>query len=324
MSKRPISESEDDNSKRVKTSEINDFINCVVCNEIILPPILQCAEGHLICSECKKHCNTCPQCRCRLTTSRNFIFEKIIEDMKFKCKYLNCNEKVEYKNLIEHHKTCKNKPYSCYKKNCGFESGELKIFVQHLVDKHKTKYIKLKENEKKLMLNYSENTDNSSDEEQDVRRQVVDNYQISLGENESAGTMDLMSDLLGLNQQSISTFGRTVSHTQENFISWNQILVEYKENIFIIYFEKRTDFKLQVFSLSKENNNFDYKIKFKNNDNLGFTFNSKAYNNIEISENHSRINLEFIKDNNFCITIQPSMIYKVCTPSQIKFVLEFL
>ena len=63
MSKRPNSETEDDNSKRVKTSEINDFINCVVCNEIILPPILQCAKGHLICSECKKHCNTCPQCR---------------------------------------------------------------------------------------------------------------------------------------------------------------------------------------------------------------------------------------------------------------------
>jgi hypothetical protein len=322
MSKRPISESEDDNSKRVKTSEINDFINCVVCNEIILPPILQCSKGHLICSECKKRCNTCPQCRCRLTTSRNFIFEKLIEDMKFKCKYLNCNEMVEYKNLLHHHKTCKNKPYTCYKKNCGFESGELKIFVQHLVDKHKIRYIKLKDNEKKLMLNYSENTDNSSDEEQEVRRQVVDNYQISLGE--SANTLDLMSDLLGLNEPSVSTFGRSVSHTQENFISWNQILVEHKGNIFIIFFEKRTDFKIQVFTLSKENNNFGYKIKFKNSDNFGFTFSSKATNEITINENHSTNNLEFIKDNKYCITIQPPMMYKVCTPSQIKFVLEFL
>ena len=76
MSKRPCSSLDDNNSKKIKTTDVTDFINCVVCDEIILPPILQCPKGHLICSECKKHCNTCPQCRCRLTTSRNFIFEK--------------------------------------------------------------------------------------------------------------------------------------------------------------------------------------------------------------------------------------------------------
>ena len=48
MNKRGNSELDDDNTKRVKISEINDFINCVVCNDIILPPILQCSKGHLI------------------------------------------------------------------------------------------------------------------------------------------------------------------------------------------------------------------------------------------------------------------------------------
>jgi len=321
MNKRGNSELDDDNTKRVKISEINDFINCVVCNDIILPPILQCSKGHLICSDCKKRCNNCPQCRCRLNTSRNFIFEKLIEDVKFKCKYLNCSEMIEYKNLINHHKTCEKKPYTCYKKNCGFESGELKVFVQHLIDKHKLRYIKLKENEKKIMLNYSENADNSSEEEQNVRRQVVDNYEISLAENSSS--IDIMSDLLGLNGPSVSTLGRNVSHTQENFISWNQILVEYKENVFIIFFEKKNDFKIQMFSLSHKNNSFGYEIKFKNN-NFGFKFTSKTCNNIEISDNQNRNNLEFIKDTKFCITLQHSMMYKVCNKNQIKFVLEFL
>jgi len=321
MSKRSNSETEDENSKRVKTSDVNDFINCVVCNEIILPPILQCAKGHLICSECKKHCNTCPQCRCRLTTSRNFIFEKLIEDMKFKCKYLNCNEMVEYKNLAEHHKNCKNKPYYCYKKNCGFESSELSVFIQHLVDKHKLRHIKLKDNEKKLLLNYTENSDNYSDDEQDVRRQLVDNYQISLGE--SANTFDIMSDLLGINHPSITSSGRTVSHTQETFISWNQILIEYKSETYIVFFEKKKDFKIQVFSLKKNNINLKYKIKFKNNE-IGYSFTSQVTNNINLNEKFCTNSLEFINDSKYCITIQQSMMYKICNSNQIKFILEFL
>lgn len=322
MSKRLNSENnEPDNSKRIKTSEINDFINCVVCNEIILPPILQCSKGHLICSDCKKHCNTCPQCRCRLNTSRNFIFEKLIEDMKFKCKYLNCDEMVEYKNLHEHHKNCRNKPYACFKKNCGFESCELSVYRQHLIDKHKLRFIKLKDDEKKILLNYTENTENSSDDEQDVRRQLVDNYQISLGQ--SSNTLDLMSDLLGLNHPIMSSSGRTLSHTQESFISWNQVLIEFKNETYIVYFEKKKDFKIQVFSLGKKMIKQNYNIKFKNC-NIAFNFTSKVENNLDLDEKYCTNILEFIKDNKYCTTIQPSMIYKICNPNQIKFILEFL
>lgn len=325
MSKRACSAEDNDNTKKVKSSEINDFINCVVCNEIILPPILQCAKGHLICTDCKKHCNTCPQCRCRLNTSRNFVFEKLIEDIKFKCKYLDCNQMVEYKNLNHHHKICDKKPYTCYKKNCGFESNEHKVFIQHLVDKHKIKHIKLNDDNKKVILNYSENTEDNSDEESNSRRQLVDTYQISLGEEGYGrnGFSDIMNDLLSINEPTISNFGRTVSHSQESFISWNQILVEYKDDIFVVFFEKRTDFKIQVFTLSKKNKNIPYKLKFKNC-NLGFTFNSIATNNIEINDIQSTGNLDFLNDNKHCITLQSSMLYKVCNAGNIKFVLEFI
>ena len=41
--------------KKFKTDEVLEFITCSVCRDIILPPIMQCTKGHLICIDCKKN-----------------------------------------------------------------------------------------------------------------------------------------------------------------------------------------------------------------------------------------------------------------------------
>ena len=315
MSKRPNNFSESNNLKKIKKTDINDFINCVVCNEVILPPILQCSKGHLICSDCKKHCSNCPQCRCRLNTSRNFIFEKLIEDMKFKCKYLDCNEMIEYNNLKEHHLNCKNKPYTCYKSNCGFETNDKKVLIQHLIEKNKVKFIKLDDNKKKILLNFSEVSNDESDDESSLRRQVINTYQIDINDS---GFNDIMSDLLGINTPNMAGFGRTMSHSQEDFLSWNQILIEHKKKFFILFFEKKKHFKIQLFQLGKTNDKIKYNLKFKNCD-IEYNFKSLTTNNIEFEELRNSNSLEFIKDNKYCISILPSMIYKIYNKSQINF-----
>ena len=62
-----------------KTSkvELAALFECPVCFDYVLPPILQCNSGHLVCSSCRPKLACCPSCRGPLPVVRNLAMEKV-------------------------------------------------------------------------------------------------------------------------------------------------------------------------------------------------------------------------------------------------------
>ena len=45
------------------TADLASLFECPVCFDYVLPPILQCQSGHLVCSNCRPKLTGCPTCR---------------------------------------------------------------------------------------------------------------------------------------------------------------------------------------------------------------------------------------------------------------------
>lgn len=109
-------------------------LTCPVCLNFISTQILQCRNGHLICSDCsvklikiaddnEEELYTCPQCREPTLFTRNLIVEQLILNSSIKCQYTRngCTENLNRSNVAEHEKHCKFKPRNCpISKTCAF------------------------------------------------------------------------------------------------------------------------------------------------------------------------------------------------------------
>lgn len=70
-----------------QTPELTALFECPVCFDYVLPPILQCPAGHLICNSCHQKLSCCRTCRGPLTPSiRNLAMEKVASTLPFPCK----------------------------------------------------------------------------------------------------------------------------------------------------------------------------------------------------------------------------------------------
>ena len=45
------------------STDLASLFECPVCFDYVLPPILQCQSGHLVCSSCRPKLSCCPTCR---------------------------------------------------------------------------------------------------------------------------------------------------------------------------------------------------------------------------------------------------------------------
>ncbi|XP_069749399.1 E3 ubiquitin-protein ligase Siah2 isoform X2 [Narcine bancroftii] len=69
--------------------ELTSLFECPVCFDYVLPPILQCQAGHLVCNQCRQKLSCCPTCRGPLSPSiRNLAMEKVASTIPFPCKML--------------------------------------------------------------------------------------------------------------------------------------------------------------------------------------------------------------------------------------------
>ena len=44
-------------------TDLATLFECPVCFDYVLPPIIQCQSGHLVCANCRPKLNCCPTCR---------------------------------------------------------------------------------------------------------------------------------------------------------------------------------------------------------------------------------------------------------------------
>lgn len=78
-----------------QSAELTALFECPVCFDYVLPPILQCQAGHLVCNQCRQKLSCCPTCRGPLTPSiRNLAMEKVASTLPFPCKVRNHRVKI--------------------------------------------------------------------------------------------------------------------------------------------------------------------------------------------------------------------------------------
>ncbi|EDX10788.1 GD14671 [Drosophila simulans] len=123
------------------SADLTSLFECPVCFDYVLPPILQCSSGHLVCVSCRSKLTCCPTCRGPLANIRNLAMEKVASNVKFPCKHsgYGCTASLVYTEKTEHEETCECRPYlcPCPGASCKWQ-GPLDLVMQHLMMSHKS------------------------------------------------------------------------------------------------------------------------------------------------------------------------------------------
>ncbi|TNN47473.1 E3 ubiquitin-protein ligase Siah2 [Liparis tanakae] len=125
-----------------QSPELTALFECPVCFDYVLPPILQCQAGHLVCNQCRQKLSCCPTCRGPLTPSiRNLAMEKVASTLPFPCKYSSagCLLSLHHSEKPEHEEVCEFRPYTCPcpGATCKWH-GALEAVMPHLMHAHKS------------------------------------------------------------------------------------------------------------------------------------------------------------------------------------------
>ncbi len=91
-------------------------LECTVCL-YPQPPMYQCSNGHLLCTDCERKLTHCPTCRVDLTIKvRNILADQIIEALPPRCKFAikGCRafSKTNFEKL-QHEKICPFRLVNC-------------------------------------------------------------------------------------------------------------------------------------------------------------------------------------------------------------------
>jgi len=90
-------------------------LECPVCMEYMMPPIVFCVNGHNICPSCKPKLAQCPTCRQRFVNIRNVALEKMARQIEYPCVYWRsgCAQKFTLDLKNKHESVCSYNQYCC-------------------------------------------------------------------------------------------------------------------------------------------------------------------------------------------------------------------
>ncbi|XP_035928178.1 E3 ubiquitin-protein ligase Siah1-like [Halichoerus grypus] len=120
-------------------TDLASLFECPVCFDYVLPPILQCHSGHLVCTTCRPKLKCCPTCRGPLASIRNLAMEKVASSVLFPCKHVSygCELTLPHADKITHEKLCEFRPYLCPCPGafCKWQ-GPVDAVMPHLMHQH--------------------------------------------------------------------------------------------------------------------------------------------------------------------------------------------
>jgi len=94
-------------------AHLDRLLECPVCYDLILPPIISCGQGHNCCNSCRQSVDKCPVCRGDFIGFRNLFAEQLLEQCQFQCKH-GCNACLPAKELSLHYQSdCCFRPIHC-------------------------------------------------------------------------------------------------------------------------------------------------------------------------------------------------------------------
>jgi E3 ubiquitin-protein ligase SIAH1 len=121
------------------SAEVANIFQCPVCCDYIMPSLLQCHNGHIICTKCHRKSTRCPVCRGPLGNIQNLAMEEIASALMLPCNYSTsgCAVSLHHTERTEHEEMCEFRPYSCPLQGqyCTWQ-GSLEEVLPHLVMFH--------------------------------------------------------------------------------------------------------------------------------------------------------------------------------------------
>lgn len=137
---RPSKKSRGDMAIMSKRS-LEKILECLVCMDTIRPPIFQCKEGHLLCSQCRSKLPRCPACRDAVGLAcgvRNRALEQLAREFEFRCQFPGCSEQILYDHLNKHEQRCEFAPLTCphASSQCDWTGSSADDVLKHLIQKH--------------------------------------------------------------------------------------------------------------------------------------------------------------------------------------------
>jgi len=115
-------------------------MECPVCRDYMVPPILMCKNGHNVCSKCRGRIRLCPTCRDNFIVTRNVALENIVRQQEFPCgnKERGCTALFSIENIAEHNDVCGYAKTKCPLRliNCCSWEGHKNNFKEHVQEVH--------------------------------------------------------------------------------------------------------------------------------------------------------------------------------------------
>lgn len=123
-------------------------LECPVCMEYMVPPIILCENGHNICFNCKSRLKNCPTCRGLILQARNLALENLSRQILYPCVFrrFGCSETFSLESITAHQKSCPHGSYYCpfgssHSIKCEWK-GPLANLLNHIGKSHKHKLFK--------------------------------------------------------------------------------------------------------------------------------------------------------------------------------------
>ncbi|CAG9763226.1 unnamed protein product [Ceutorhynchus assimilis] len=126
------------------------MLECSICLDVVVPPIVQCEVGHIMCKKCVEsvHLKHCPICRQPITNRRHVAFEQLLESVRGKleteCRFSakGCKYKVAVSDKDNHERDCRHRTFRCEGKifadwTCDW-TGEYSELENHFKTAHKS------------------------------------------------------------------------------------------------------------------------------------------------------------------------------------------
>lgn len=125
----------------ISASAVAHLLTCLVCVEYVLPPFVQCENGHLMCSRCREQHDRCVACLSPIGNVRNLALEHVVSMALFPCEYSGkgCPALLAYPEKPGHDEDCQYTPCRCPAGPEGYCAwrGLLKDVMTHLNRSHR-------------------------------------------------------------------------------------------------------------------------------------------------------------------------------------------
>ena len=116
----------DEVQPHIEAAAVLRQLECSVCLEIILPPILQCELSHLLCTRCWNKLPTprkCPTCRVALGSGRCHALEQLAAALSVPCRHAlrGCTWVTSYSAAADHGSVCDFRDVTCPESGCDWK-----------------------------------------------------------------------------------------------------------------------------------------------------------------------------------------------------------